>query len=144
MRAPIALEAHPSRIWRGAIAVVLLVTGATVGAWCLTSGDVVAASMRACVAIGAIVLGVCVVRLAASAPVGLRWTGATWELLSTRNGEPVRGTATVALDFGAWLLIRFIADGSRRATWIPAERRGDPSSWHALRTALYGAADGRR
>ena len=144
MRAPTALEAHPSRIWRSAVAAVLLVTAVSIAAWCAGSGDVVSPWIRAGVALGAFALGSWVVRLLMAAPAGLRWTGAAWELLPPHAMEPVRGHATVTLDFGAWMLLRFVAEGSRRAVWLPAERRGRHAAWHALRTALYSGPGGRR
>ena len=144
MRAPTAFEAHPSCIWRGTVAALLLVTAAAIAGWCAASGDVVSPWMRAGVAVVALALGGSVVHLLTAAPAGLRWTGAAWELLPATGAGPVRGSATVALDFGAWMLLRFIAEGSHRVVWLPVERRREPAAWHALRTALYSGPGGRR
>jgi len=144
MRAPTALEANPSRIWRTAVVTVLLVTAAAIGAWCAAAGDVVSASMRAGIALVALALGGSAVHLLVVAPAGLRWTGIGWELLPAGRADPVRGSPSVALDFGAWMLVRFVAEGSGRVVWLPAERGDDRAAWHALRTALYSRPGGRR
>jgi hypothetical protein len=144
MRAPTALEALPSRIWCRAVTAVLAATAATIATWCVTSGDVVSLWMRASVAVASLALAVWILRLLVAAPAGLRWTGAAWELLPAGGCEPVRGNPTVALDFGGWMLLRFVAEGSGHVVWLPAERRGDAAAWHALRTALYSAPGGHR
>ena len=144
MRAPTALEARSSRIWRVAVGTIVVCTGAAIGTWCATAGDVVSPWVRAVVAVVAFALASAAVRMAAAVPSGLRWTGHEWELLPPGSAEPVRGIATVALDLGGWMLLRFVTEGSGRVAWLPAERRGDPSGWHALRCALYSAHGGRR
>jgi len=82
--------------------------------------------------------------------VTLRWDGQQWWLARlTRSSraaaaaqiEAVAGEVEVALDFGAWMLLRFRpASGVHRegsARWLPVQRRGLESHWHALRCAVY-------
>jgi len=67
-------------------------------------------------------------------PARLRWDGQTWAL-----GEHP-GKIVVALDAGAWMLLRFRRTGpgsGLRTTWLPAQRRGLERDWHALRCAVY-------
>jgi hypothetical protein len=144
MRAPIALEARPSRIWRGAVLALVGAMVAAVAAWCATVGDAVPLLVQGAVVTAAAVAAVAALQLAMAPPAALRWTGAVWELLPAAGGEPVRGTASVAVDLGGWMLLRFSADGSGRASWLPVERRGDEAGWHALRSALYSAPGSRR
>ena len=80
--------------------------------------------------------------LLSARPVSLRWDEQRWHLgpADSVGHEPVAGTLAVALDLGSWMLLRFQADASgRRAAvaWLPAQRRGLESQWHALRCAVY-------
>jgi hypothetical protein len=46
----------------------------------------------------------------------------------------------VALDVGAWMLLKFRADEAPPAAgrrWIPVHRRSAGVHWHALRCAVY-------
>jgi hypothetical protein len=48
----------------------------------------------------------------------------------------------VAVDLGAWMLLRFERDATprlRRIVWLPLQRRGLETPWHALRCAVYSA-----
>ena len=143
MRAPTLVEAHPSRIWRGGLLLVLIAAAAAIVAWCATSGDVVSWWARVAVSAIALAIGAGVVRLAVAPPAALRWTGAAWELLPAGAATPLRGVPAVAIDFGTWMLLRFSVEGSHRVVWLPVERQ-DASGWHALRAALYSGPGGRR
>lgn len=85
-------------------------------------------------------LGVIVAVIGAAttmAPLVLRASGGQWQL--ARNAEPaVSGEVMVALDLGAWMLLRFTPGaGVGRARWIAVQRRGLEPQWHALRCAVY-------
>ena len=74
--------------------------------------------------------------------VSLRWDGRAWHVdpADSAGQEGTAGTLSVALDLGVWMLLRFQADASRRwsgVTWLPVQRRGLESQWHALRCAVY-------
>jgi hypothetical protein len=76
------------------------------------------------------------------APLGLRWDGQCWHLAASGPAaqEAVPGDLTVAIDLGVWMLLRFEpAASARRAapSWIPVQRRGIESQWHALRCAVH-------
>lgn len=75
------------------------------------------------------------------APTSLRWDGQRWHMgpAATMGLEPQAGRLAVALDLGAWLLLRFVADGARRGTWLPVQRRGHEPAWHGLRATVYCA-----
>jgi hypothetical protein len=50
------------------------------------------------------------------------------------------GELQVAIDLGAWMLLHFVPDVGHRAcsvSWLPVQRRGLESQWHALRCAVY-------
>jgi len=46
------------------------------------------------------------------------------------------GTLEVAMDLGAFLLLRLV-DERRRSAWLPVQRRGLEAQWHGLRCAVY-------
>jgi hypothetical protein len=76
------------------------------------------------------------------APLILRWDGQGWTLepAASAGNEPWPGEVTVCIDLGTWLLLRFRHRSTGRwpkVTWLPAQRRGQPAQWHALRCALY-------
>ena len=78
--------------------------------------------------------------LARAPDVDLRWDGRVWHL-GPASGEPVAGALSVAIDLGPWMLLRFRpaapAAHPPRTTWLPTQRRGLESQWHALRCAVY-------
>ena len=87
-------------------------------------------------------------RLLAEPPALLSWDGAAWSLCG-EGGEACPGRPVPMLDFGHWMLVRFVfqhpggAPG-HAARWLPLSRRGAGPAWPALRVALYHdrAADG--
>ncbi len=67
-----------------------------------------------------------------------RWTFAPD---ATPESEPRTGELFVALDLGSFMLLAFISVSgyaNRKTTrWLPAQRRGLASDWHALRAAVH-------
>ena len=126
-------------VWRGVVLVLATLGIATMAAWLilrespLTSPTAIAAALAAAllVALGA--------SLAQAPAVDLRWDGRTWHL-GPPSAEPASGDLSVALDLGPWMLLRFspAAPATRpRTTWLPVQRPGLESQWHALRCAVY-------
>ena len=90
---------------------------------------------------------VCVAALLAAASVllALSLVRVSAGVLSCRDGEWTfaadsgrrrSGALTIAIDLGAFLLLR-IDGGPKRRLWLPLQRRGLEHEWHALRCALY-------
>jgi hypothetical protein len=75
--------------------------------------------------------------------VRLRWDGQCWFYgAASADGPELAPTElTVAVDLGGWMLLRLQADGGAsrwsRTLWLPAQRRGHETHWHALRCAVY-------
>ncbi|WP_147911707.1 hypothetical protein [Ottowia flava] len=71
----------------------------------------------------------------------LRWDGADWWLEEGPAAAGTFGTGPgrmdVRLDLQRSLLLRWRAQGARRAQWLWVERAADPTRWHLLRCALY-------
>jgi hypothetical protein len=129
-------------LWRLAVALVGAAALASLVAWvCLAP---LGQSALARLSIGlasacALALAVSLGRLRAGT---LRWDGSSWAFaeLAMPQAMPMAGELDVALDLGAFLLLRFTsgdAPGRRRVHWIPVERRGLEREWHSFRCAVY-------
>jgi len=131
-------------VWRCAIALVLLASVSSLVAFALAEGESTYVGIRvmALAASAAIVLaGATLMRRQA---FSLRWDAQRWNLgpASSVGEEPWPGQLEVSLDLGVWMLLRFeqdLATGGRRTHWIPVQRHGIESAWHALRCAVYSA-----
>ena len=152
MRASPAFQCVLNRfgVWRAAIAVVASAGVAVLLAWLATRSEPtpplgLAAWVGAMLAVPA--LAASLMRVPA---VTLRWDGQQWWLARPAPSswaapaaqiDPVCGEIDVALDFGAWMLLRFrpisAARGERSSRWLPVQRRGFEGRWHALRCAVY-------
>ena len=98
-------------------------------------------------------LGVWLARRASfAAERTLRWDGQDWILPSRAGNAPdQRGHASLILDLGPWMLVRFLPSvmpyvgrslgytgvGRGRPTWLPFYAARDPERWAALRGALW-------
>ncbi|HEU4458664.1 MAG TPA: hypothetical protein VFR90_06035 [Methylibium sp.] len=73
----------------------------------------------------------------------LRWDGAVWRLASPRpDDDGLEGEASVAIDLGDRLLLRFVPTGRRLSRWLPLHRNATEGDWHALRCALHARRPG--
>jgi hypothetical protein len=123
---------------------VALHRAAALAAWVFARApnlELALAMLAAAAGVGWIWLVASLVRVPA---MSLRWDGSAWHLgTSGDTGDAsLAGELTVAIDLGAWMLLRFEpAPSSRRAwpIWIPAQRRGVEPQWHGLRCAVYAA-----
>lgn len=150
MRASPAFHARVERFgaWRAAIAALLVIAGAALVAWLASRDEFTPLSVRLAVA----VLGVAVLLAAARAmrcrALDLHWDGQAWQVRHAHptGGAPMAGRIAVALDLGAWMLLKFDrrdVPRHRRTVWIPVQRRGLEAQWHALRCAVYCARSAR-
>ena len=102
--------------------------------------------------IGAVVLGVAVIALGAGVArvpaVDLRFDGRCWYLTESAGSshravvEAMAGDLHIAIDFGTWMLLRFVpvsmsGEVQRRAVWLPAQRCGAENQWHAFRVSVH-------
>ena len=140
MRESVFFEARVRRfgVWRAAILIVGVLAISASTAW--------AVAMSASQAKHGATL---VVALAALLGVVTAW--AAWSLIRVEAGvlsrhdgiwtfapdagAPRSGTLEVAIDLGAFLLLRLDRGGA--GPWLPVQRRGLESQWHALRCAVY-------
>ena len=137
--------------WRAAVSVIGLFAAAAIVAW-------VTQHMRALpwpaaagqFAVGGVALVATLWLTAGLARVSafqLRWDGLSWYFnrggLTFTDGataDPQVGELRIAIDLGAWVLLRFTPDapsGGAHTRWLPLQRRGLERQWHGLRCALY-------
>jgi hypothetical protein len=160
MRAPPPVEFTSAlgRAWRGALALLVAASVAVPLAWGLpyfaahwgrrrpdAFFDLLAdPAAQATIACGAGLMAFAAAWLshrgAAVRERALRWDGQDWVLAGDAQRAEQRGDATLMLDLGPWLLVRFrpfAGVGSGGATWLPLTLAGDLARWAALRGALW-------
>ena len=144
MRASPAFQVVLDRFvfWQAAVLVTALAGGFVMLAWLASEQPSVSVASRSTAAGVALVLLVLGTAAARVPPVSMRWDGQRWHLglPASAGHEPDSGTMYVAIDLGPWMLLRFEPVESTwrtRATWLPAQRRGLESRWHAMRCAVY-------
>ena len=129
-------------VWQVAVGLVAAATVATVAAWAAAMWDSHAASGRMVVLAVAAALSLMTVVIAVSlarAQSGvLTCCDGVW-LFAADAGMRHGGTLEVAMDLGAFLLLRLV-DGRGTTLWLPVQRRGAELQWHALRCAAYSPA----
>jgi hypothetical protein len=80
-------------------------------------------------------------RWLAHEPRRLVWDGQVWAVQGADNTLQ-RGRATLMLDLGRWMLVRFVPGATPRvwpaaAVWLPLREREVGTGWLALRVTLY-------
>lgn len=130
-------------LWRGAVlAACVLASGAWL-AWVISMQQDLDAAMSAALAIAGLAPIVLAASLARRSPLSLRWDTQSWRLgpAASQGEEPWSGRLHVAVDLDLWMLLKFVHEltGHRRVEWIPVQRAGSESSWHALRCAVYSS-----
>jgi hypothetical protein len=145
MRAPPAFQVKVRHFgaWRLGVGALIAIASAVLAAWLASGGEVAPLPLRALMgAVGAAALlaGTTLMRRPA---LSLRWDGQAWRLgpVGSAGDEPWPGELAVAIDWGGWLLLKFDHAGGAApgTTWLPIQRRGLESQWHALRCAVYCA-----
>jgi hypothetical protein len=134
----VSVKLTPSRQWRAALLALGVLVVATTALWAWQRDDI--PGWCVCLAVAAFAAH-CVWHALRTPALALRWDGESWWLASPAMAAELSGDVAVALDLGAWLLLRFRAvprlAGRPRHVWLPLQRAGLPAQWHALRCALY-------
>ncbi|MGY4830569.1 hypothetical protein ACVNIS_18505 [Sphaerotilaceae bacterium SBD11-9] len=131
-------------LWRAASTLLVCAAAVVLAAWAQRAVEFHLAAV--CLTL-AVLLVSCVTILRHAwrlRPASLRWDTQRWHLgpVGTAGHEPGVGSLMVALDLGAWMLLRFVPEeGSplRRGTWLPVQRFGHERAWPALRATVYCA-----
>ena len=132
-----SVELRRFGVWRVAVATVAMAAATASLAWMVASRDVVSLPLLATVgaaAAGIVALATTLWRVEAGT---LRSESGSWSFTpSAAAAAPEAGELAVAIDLGGFMLLSFRAAGRPRR-WLPAQRRGLESGWHALRAAVY-------
>jgi hypothetical protein len=127
---PIIVTIARFGVWRGFVAGLCAVAAAVFAAWVLLRLELAAPLAPALLA-GALAGGLSML-LSRRQPMQLGWDGQTWSL------DGLSHTLEPAIDAGAWMLLRLRPLGLRAPTvWLPVQRYGLETAWHALRAAVY-------
>jgi hypothetical protein len=122
-------------LWNGGIAVLVLLSSASLTAWLL---DAVGTPGG----LSAVALAFPLFALRPRA-FSLRWDGQVWHLgpAQSAGDEPWPVELAVRVDLGAWVLLQVRPSSGfpRNWIWLPIQKRGLEPAWHALRCALFAA-----
>ncbi len=126
-------------VWRSGVLALAALGVAVMAAWLITRESALLSPSSVAAACATLLLATAGASLAKMPAVDLRWDGLVWHL-GPPAGEPIAGELRVAIDLGAWMLLRFAPASPQarpRITWLPVQRRGLEAQWHALRCAVY-------
>ena len=133
------LRLRRSGVWQGAVWLVAGAATAAVAAWAVAMLDSQPESGRGLVLAVAAGLALATIGVALSlARVDgglLTCSDGVWAF-APDAGARRTGTLEVAMDLGAFLLLRLV-ERRRTIAWLPIQRRGVETQWHALRCAVY-------
>ena len=135
---PLQVELIHQGLWRGGLCLLLAAVVASMGVWWLSQPRPMPDKATLFAVVGAVGALASLWPLARVRPATLRWDGELWHLVRSTGTQS--GQLAVAVDLGAWMLLRFTsgdATAARTAAWVPAQRRGLEAHWHALRCAVY-------
>jgi hypothetical protein len=132
-------------VWRAAVSAVAAAAVAAMAAWgglalaTGSNGSTLIATIALALAGLSALLAVSLMRVE---PGTLACADGCWTYASRSRGvERVEsGTLAVAVDLGSFLLLTLTCgEASRRSSrrWLPVQRSGLESAWHALRCAVY-------
>src|SRR6188508_2331869 len=141
MRERVFFELRLSRfgVWRVAVLLVAGAAIAAVAAWAVAmldsqpeTGRMLVMAVAAGLLLATTGLAISLARVEAGL---LTCSDGLWAFAPDR-GQRRTGTLEVAVDLGAFLLLRLV-EQRRTIVWLPVQRRGVESQWHALRCAAY-------
>ena len=133
MRESVYFELRLSRfdVWHAAVG---LVAGAAIAMWASRPQSGQAMVLLVAGGLCLVTIGVAVSLARVEGGV-LTCAEGAWAFVSDVGGRRT-GTIEVAIDLGAFLLLRLV--WQRRTTaWLPVQRRGLEAQWHGLRCAMY-------
>ena len=126
-------------VWQVAVWLVAGAAIAAMAAWGVASWGSQVESERAIVPLvaGGLSLATLGLALSLSRIDGgvLTCAEGVWVFLSDA-GVGRTGSLEVAMDLGAFLLLRLVEQG-RTSAWLPVQRRGIEAQWHGFRCAVY-------
>lgn len=138
---PLEIEILRFGAWKGGTLALLAAVCATLALWWRSHPAPAPAWVAAVAALGMLGAAAAALPSFRSRRLTLRRSAGQWQLAFTHgvSAPAMAGELLVALDLGAWMLLRFVAGApGGHARWIPIQRHGLEPHWHALRCAVYG------
>jgi hypothetical protein len=137
---PVRISLAPDARWHGFVALCAGLAAASFSAWIAAALAWPASSVM-------LVVGLAAVLAMAGAAWALRggearggvlnWDGAVWSW-APGSTQPIVGEPRVAIDLGAWMLLRFAPIAPHaRARWLALSRRQAVAVWPLRRAALF-------
>lgn len=128
-------------VWRAACASLVAISWGLTALWASSARHAHPEWLALTLLVLAVATGGLLLQAWRLTPASLRWDGQLWRIgpPGTMGPEPLAGRVDVAVDLGAWMLLRFTAEGARRGCWLPVQRRGHELAWHGLRATVYCA-----
>ena len=149
MQAASAVQVTVQRfgVWNTALGLLSATALSVVATWLVTRNDELPGWSGMLLTASVLVEVLGAVDLLRRRPIVLRWDTQRWQVTAQGLGAGPIDVAElrVVLDLGGWMLLRLCGAAPLRALrndWIPVQRRGLESHWHALRCAVHarGAA----
>jgi len=139
----IRIEHHGA--WRAGALLLAAASGAVLAAWRISQSDPAPLWSDVVTGVAGAAIAVCAWLSWRVPDAVLRWDRQQW-WLACAGGAERAGTLHLAIDLGAWMLLRFDPAGVRRGSrwrhrcWLGAQRRGLEPQWHALRCTVLAPA----
>ncbi|MFN3297833.1 hypothetical protein [Caldimonas sp.] len=132
---PVTVVVHRYALWRAALLALGLAVALSLAAWATGHWGAWAVPIL----VPALLLGLWGLAGRHWGRPGflLRWDGQDWHWRDREQVHESRGRVIVRIDLGDWMLLQLVAHGDRRTVWLPLQRAGLESRWHALRCAVY-------
>lgn len=138
---PFQITVYRFGAWRVACATLVAISWGLTAAWAFSAWHTHPEWLAVALLVLAVATGGLSLQAWRLAPTSLRWDGQLWHIgpQDTTGQEPIAGRVGVAVDLGAWMLLRFMAEGAWRGRWLPVQRRGHELAWQGLRATVYCA-----
>jgi hypothetical protein len=130
---PVSVRCSGGRPWRALNLGLPALAAAALAAWAAGHAGAAPAPMLAAAALAAAAAAFAFARVLPG-PADLRWDGQAW----TADGVP--GTLDIAVDAGAWMLLRLRPAAGGAVRWLPVGAAEAGAAWHGLRVAAFATA----
>ena len=141
---PFEIRVEHFGVWRAAVAGLAAVACLAMAAWWLQHPTPVPVSVSLACALGIVVAIAGGIPSWRQAPRALRRVAGQWQR-QRGTGPWEAGELAIALDLGAFVLLRFVPDAADGlGEWIPVQRKGLERQWHELRCAIHAPRPGAR
>ena len=137
---PVRMKLAPDARWHGFVSLCAGLAAANAWGWIATAlrwPAMAVVAVAGLAAMLAIALTAWALRRGEAAGSVLNWDGAVWSW-APGSTQPIVGEPRVAIDLGAWMLLRFAPiEPPARARWLTLSRRQAAATWPLWRAVLF-------